>query len=212
MLSEERKEELIRLTRDLVAQRSASGHEDGAAGVLEQYLRNHGFDQVTVDELGNVIGRLAGSRRRLLNKGSHPLGEWFPLFNKRSRRTSGGGAFSSAAAGAAALLSTLDAGLAAGHGHAIADRYGHTDLLLEGQRAAGAAAVGGAGDAGAALAGHRGRPHDGGGIQRQRRGDIHALGGHFIAAGGRTGLLHRAGLERRMLIDFVDAQGCSLIS
>lgn len=62
MLSEERKEELIGLTRDLVAQRSESGHEDGAAGVLEQYLRSRGFDQVTVDELGNVIGKLAGNR------------------------------------------------------------------------------------------------------------------------------------------------------
>lgn len=62
MLSEERKEELIRLTRGLVAQRSESGHEDGAAGVLGRYLRDSGFDQVTVDGLGNVIGRLTGSR------------------------------------------------------------------------------------------------------------------------------------------------------
>lgn len=62
MLSEERKEELLGLTRALVARRSESGHEDGAAAVLGQYLREHGFDQVTVDEFGNVIGKLAGNR------------------------------------------------------------------------------------------------------------------------------------------------------
>ena len=118
----------------------------------------------------------------------------------------------SAAAAAAAILGTLDAGLAAGHGHTIADRHGYADLLLEGQRAAGAAAVGGAGDAGAALARHRGRPHDGGGVQGQGRGNIHALGSHFIAAGGRAGLLRRTRLERRMLINFIDAQRSSLIS
>ena len=132
------------------------------------------------------------------------------MAKSRPRRISGRGGFFSAVA--AALPGTLDAGLTAGHGHTVADRYGHTELLLERQRAAAAAAVGGAGDAGTALTGHRGRSHDGGGVQRQRRGDIHALGGHFIAAGGGTGLLHRTGLERRMLIDFIDAQRCSLIS
>ena len=62
MLREERKEELIELTRALVSKRSESGHEAEAAGVLERYMRGRGFDQVTVDGLGSVIGMIAGNR------------------------------------------------------------------------------------------------------------------------------------------------------
>lgn len=62
MLREERKEELIELTRALVSKRSESGHEAEAAGVLERYMRGRGFDQVTVDGLGSVIGVITGNR------------------------------------------------------------------------------------------------------------------------------------------------------
>lgn len=130
---------------------------------------------------------------------------------ERPRRNSGRGVCQLSAA-AAVLLGALDAGFAAGHGHTVADRYGYAQLLLKGQRAAGAAAVGAAGDAGAALAGHRGRPHDGGGVQGQGCGDIHALGRHFIAAAGNTVLLRRTGLERHALAGFIDTQRNSLIS
>ena len=62
MLCDKRKDELEELTRDLVAQQSESGSEDGAAGVLKQYMLRHGFDEVTTDDSGSVIGRLSGSR------------------------------------------------------------------------------------------------------------------------------------------------------
>lgn len=62
MLCEEQRRELVRLTRELVAQKSISGCEAGAAGVLKQYMLDHGFDRVTVDEFGSVIGTLAGNR------------------------------------------------------------------------------------------------------------------------------------------------------
>ncbi len=62
MLCDKRKDELEELTRNLVAQQSESGSEDGAAGVLKQYMLRHGFDEVTTDDSGSVIGRLSGSR------------------------------------------------------------------------------------------------------------------------------------------------------
>ena len=93
---------------------------------------------------------------------------------------------SAAAAAAAIFLGADNTGLTAGQGHTIANRYGYTDLLLKGQGAAGSIAVRCAGNTGAALAGHCGRPHDGGGIQRQRRSNIHTLSRNFIAAAGRA--------------------------
>lgn len=62
MLCQERKDELVRLTAELVAQKSNSGCEAEAAEVLRQYMLNHGFDEVTVDGFGSVIGKIAGSR------------------------------------------------------------------------------------------------------------------------------------------------------
>lgn len=62
MLSEERKEEVLGLARRLVAQQSYSGQEQGAAEELKQYMTEHGFDQVTVDHYGNVLGRIRGNR------------------------------------------------------------------------------------------------------------------------------------------------------
>lgn len=62
MLCEERQREVTGLTRELVSRRSESGREAEAAGALERYMRSRGFDQVTVDEFGSVIGRIAGSR------------------------------------------------------------------------------------------------------------------------------------------------------
>lgn len=62
MLCQERKDELLRLTAELVAQKSNSGCEAEAAEVLRQYMLNHGFDEVTVDGFGSVIGKIAGSR------------------------------------------------------------------------------------------------------------------------------------------------------
>ena len=121
-------------------------------------------------------------------------------------------AASTAAIAVPALLGALDAWLTTGHSHTVTDRYRHAHLLLKGQCAAGSAAVGSTGDTGTALAGHRRRSHNGGGIQRQGRGDIHTLCGHLIAAAGRAGLLRRAGLKRLMLIGFIDSQRSSLIS
>ena len=62
MLCEERKEELIELTRALVARRSESGHEAEAAGPLQRYMRSSGVAQVPGDAFCSVIGKIAGNR------------------------------------------------------------------------------------------------------------------------------------------------------
>ncbi len=62
MMDQARRDDVLSLTRKLIAQRSESGHEDGAAQVLRNYLTEQGFDEVRTDEYGNVIGVLRGNR------------------------------------------------------------------------------------------------------------------------------------------------------
>ena len=62
MMDQARRDEVLALTRRLVACRSESGHEDGAAAVLREYLAGVGFDEVKTDRYGNAIGVLRGSR------------------------------------------------------------------------------------------------------------------------------------------------------
>ena len=62
MLSEQRKQELIDLVKKLVAKQSYSGHEDGVAAELNTYMTAKGFDEIVVDEYGNIIGKIKGNR------------------------------------------------------------------------------------------------------------------------------------------------------
>jgi len=62
MLNEKRKNEVIELTRKLIGEQSYSGHEDGVVKVLKSYMLSHGFDDVQVDEYGNIIGMIRGKR------------------------------------------------------------------------------------------------------------------------------------------------------
>ncbi len=62
MLKKERQEEVVALCQKLVRQKSYSGHEDGVAGVLSETMKAAGFDSVTVDKYGNVIGCIKGKR------------------------------------------------------------------------------------------------------------------------------------------------------
>lgn len=62
MLNAERKEEVIGLAKALVGQQSYSGHEDGVVKELKKYLEANGFDEVTIDKYGNIIGKIAGNR------------------------------------------------------------------------------------------------------------------------------------------------------
>lgn len=62
MLNEARKEEVLELAKVLISQQSYSGHEGGVAAELEKYMKANGFDDVTVDKYGNIIGKIKGNR------------------------------------------------------------------------------------------------------------------------------------------------------
>ncbi len=57
-----REEQVVALCQDLVRQRSYSGEEKGVVDVLSARMKELGFDEVTVDRYGNIIGCIRGSR------------------------------------------------------------------------------------------------------------------------------------------------------
>ncbi len=89
MLSEKRQTQVTALCQALIRQPSYSGHEEGAEGILRAFMEANGFDSVTTDRYGNIIGCIRGNRpgKRLLFDGhmdtvpvSDP-GQWqFPPF------------------------------------------------------------------------------------------------------------------------------------
>lgn len=58
----ERDDQVISLCRKLIQQKSYSGEEGSVASVLSENMRQMGFDTVTADKYGNVIGCIRGSR------------------------------------------------------------------------------------------------------------------------------------------------------
>ena len=62
MLSNERQQQVVALCQKLIQQQSYSGHEDGVVKALSEYLTAEGFDSVTVDKYGNIIGCIKGNR------------------------------------------------------------------------------------------------------------------------------------------------------
>ena len=62
MLSKERQEQVVELCQKLIRQQSYSGHEDGVVAELSAQMKAEGFDSVTVDRYGNIIGCIKGSR------------------------------------------------------------------------------------------------------------------------------------------------------
>ena len=62
MLSKERQDQVVALCQKLIQQQSYSGHEDGVVKVLSEQLKAEGFDSVTVDKYGNIIGCIKGNR------------------------------------------------------------------------------------------------------------------------------------------------------
>ena len=62
MLTPQRQEQVLDLCRSLVRCRSYSGQESGVAEALRNFMTAHGFDSVTTDRYGNVIGCIKGNR------------------------------------------------------------------------------------------------------------------------------------------------------
>lgn len=66
-----REDQVIELCRKLIRQKSYSGGEDGVVKVLSENMKALGFDDVTVDRYGNIIGLIRGKRpgRKILFDG-----------------------------------------------------------------------------------------------------------------------------------------------
>lgn len=62
MLTEKRQEQVIQCCQDLIRCQSYSGHEDKVVACLKEKFTALGFDEVIVDEYGNVMGHMKGSR------------------------------------------------------------------------------------------------------------------------------------------------------
>lgn len=62
MLTPEREARLIKLLQEMIQQQSFSGEEEGVAKVIERNLLDLGYDSVTFDKYGNVIGCIKGNR------------------------------------------------------------------------------------------------------------------------------------------------------
>ena len=61
-MEKEREEQVISLCQKLIQQKSYSGEESGVVGVLSENMKQMGFDEVTVDKYGNIIGCIKGNR------------------------------------------------------------------------------------------------------------------------------------------------------
>ena len=60
MLTQEK--EVLELCARLIQAESYSGNEKAVGGILADFFRTHGFDEVTVDGYGDVIGCIRGTR------------------------------------------------------------------------------------------------------------------------------------------------------
>ena len=58
LLTPELKKELVEFARSLVRTKSLSGHEEGVIRLIEKKMKELGFDEVTIDSMGNVLGRM----------------------------------------------------------------------------------------------------------------------------------------------------------
>ena len=62
MLNKEQEQAVVLLCQELIRQRSYSGEEQGVVKVLKANMEQMGFDSVTVDKYGNIIGCIKGNR------------------------------------------------------------------------------------------------------------------------------------------------------
>ena len=60
-LAQAHAQQLLAFTQRLVQTPSLPGHEEGVARLVEQEMHQLGYDEVTVDPAGNVVGRIRGN-------------------------------------------------------------------------------------------------------------------------------------------------------
>ena len=62
MLSEERRNKVINICRELISHYSVSGQEKGVVSAIKNKMEKMGFDDVQIDRYGNVIGHIKGNK------------------------------------------------------------------------------------------------------------------------------------------------------
>lgn len=62
MLSEERRNKVISICRELISHYSVSGQEKGVVSAIKNKMEKMGFDDVQIDRYGNVIGHIKGNK------------------------------------------------------------------------------------------------------------------------------------------------------
>ncbi len=62
MLENKRQEEVIALCRKLIQAKSYSGGEDKVSAAIKEAMTEKGFDEITIDKYGNIIGCIKGKR------------------------------------------------------------------------------------------------------------------------------------------------------
>jgi len=66
LLTSETKDELIEFTQSLVRIKSLSGQEEDVIKLIEKKMRTLGYDEVTVDSMGNLLGRIGNGDKAIL--------------------------------------------------------------------------------------------------------------------------------------------------
>lgn len=62
MFGKERDQELIENCQALIRHRSYSGQEGEVVATIEKIMKRYGFDEIHVDDYGNIVGGIVGSR------------------------------------------------------------------------------------------------------------------------------------------------------
>jgi putative selenium metabolism hydrolase len=66
LLTPEIKDEIIAFTQSLIRIKSYSGQEEEIIRFIEQKMKDLGYDEVTIDSMGNVIGRIGDGGKSIL--------------------------------------------------------------------------------------------------------------------------------------------------
>ena len=66
LLAPETKKELVEFTQSLVRTKSLSGQEEAVIKLIEKKMIALGYDEVTIDSMGNILGRIGSGEKSIL--------------------------------------------------------------------------------------------------------------------------------------------------
>ena len=62
MINQALQTEVLDLLKRLIACRSLSGEEQGVTAILQEYLKNSGFESAQIDRFGSIVAGVKGSK------------------------------------------------------------------------------------------------------------------------------------------------------